>query len=601
MNMGKPLPALVVLAFFCQISGYAREKEEVPVSPPMAKPLVVSASVGRGTEIHLTIGGRIAEPMAVMIRRPPRLGTLGELERTGRNSAVVLYTPDPKAGPGADSFSFAAKSVDSPVSAAATVQIRLVEEPPLVQFPQELDFGPVFLGDTAEKFIPVRNAGGGTAFWQIKPPPPWRIGGSGSYKLAGGGESVLHLFFAPADEREFRDRIPMAPDPKSVLSVSGSGVAPVSWNKDGVVFTPKQRETGTIEWKVANQTSEERKITVEWPAVLKAPKETTIPPNSTSVLQIEVAGDAQLNYEGEAMAGSGNFRSRIPIRIFPAPAKLDVKPEKILKLDGLPKDGPLKGRFVVKNIGGSDAPLEIFAPPDSVVTPDPRSMVLRVGQEQTFEVQQESRKQDAGNFRIQSPACEPVDLSVESPASKPGGGPVPVERFLDIPKRSAPENLGAPEAVPSGVSPFEKVTVLSAELHEIVLTWKLPPSGASDFRIERRSITPGANGRVAVTWIPWQGGKISLGGGMATARLERLPANSLWTIRIVPVDERGNAGQPSPLLKIATKPLKHFPVPWWAWLAVAAALAAAAFKLWRRHQRGLLTKENERISRLELK
>ena len=601
MKTRNPSPAIIVLALFPLIFAYGGNREEVPVPPPMAKPLEVSASVGRGTEIHLTIGGRIVEPMTVMIRRHPRLGTLGELERTSRNTAAVLYTPDPKAGPGADSFSFAAKSVDSPVSAAATVQIRLVEEPPLVQFPQELDFGAVFLGDTAEKIIPVRNEGGGTAFWQIKPNPPWRIGGSGSYKLAGGAESVLHLFFAPADEREFRDRIPMAPDPKSVLSVSGSGVAPVSWNKDGVVFTPKQRETGTKEWIVANQTSEERKMTVEWPAILKAPKETTIPPNGTSVLQIDVAGDAQLNYEGEAVVGSGNFRSRIPIRIFPAPAKLDVKPEKVLKLDGLPKDGPLKGRFVVKNIGGSDAPLDILAPPDSVVTPDPRSMILRAGQEQAFELQQESRKQGAGNVRIQSPTCEPLDLSVESPASKPGGGPLPVERFLDIPKRSAPENSSAPKAVPSGVSPIEKGSVLSATPQEIVLTWKLPPSGASDFRIERRSIAPGASGGVAVTWIPWQGGKISLGGGMATARLERLPANSLWSIRIVPVDEKGNAGQPSEPFQIATKPLKRFPVPWWAWLFPIAVLATAAFKRWQRHQRGLLIKENERISRLERK
>ena len=170
MKKRTPSLAIVVLAFLPLIFAYGGNKEEVPVPPPMAKPLEVSAFVGRPTEIHLTMGGRIVEPMTVLIRKPPRLGGLGELIRTSRGTVTVLYTPDPGVGPGADSFSFAAKSVDSPVSAAATVQIRLVDDPPLVQYPKELDFGAVFLGDTAEKNVAVRNTGGGTAFWQIKPP-----------------------------------------------------------------------------------------------------------------------------------------------------------------------------------------------------------------------------------------------------------------------------------------------------------------------------------------------------------------------------------------------------------------------------------------------
>ena len=594
-------PAIILLAILQLVTAYCGEKkEEIPVPPPMAKPLEISAYVGRPTEIHLTIGGRIAEPMTVLIRKPPRLGSLGELKRTGRGTAEVLYTPDPKVGSGTDSFSFAAKSVDSPVSAAATVLIRLVEEAPLVQYPQELDFGAVFLGDTVEKNVAVRNTGGGIAFWQIKPNPPWRIGGSGSYKVAGGEESILHLVFAPTEERDFRDRIQMAPDPKSVLAVSGSGISPVSWNKEGIVFTPKQRETGRMEWKVENLTPEERKLTVEWPEVLKAPKETTIAPNGSSVLQIEVAGDLNLNYVGEAAVGSGNFRGRIPIRIFPAPAKLDIKPEKVLKLDGAPKDIPRKGQFVVKNIGGSDAPVEILTPPDILVTPNSHDMILRAGQEQAFEVQTENREQDQWNVRIQSPACEPVELSVEAPVSKPRAASLPVEHFLGIPRKPA-ESSGRAASVPGGVSPIEKVTILSAEPHEIVLTWKLPPSGTSDFRVERRSIAPGADGGVAVTWVPWQGGRLSCGSGMATARLERLPANNMWTIHIVPLDERGIAGQPSQAIQIATPPLKRSPIPWWVWIAPLAALAMVIARLWRKYQSGLQAGDNERIARLERK
>ena len=601
MRKRNPSTAIILLAFLPLISAHGGDKrEEVPVSPPMAKALEVSTFVGQPTEIHLTIGGRIVEPMTVLIRRPPRLGRLGELKRTGRSTVTVLYTPGPEAGPGMDNFSFAAKSVDSPVSAAATVQIRLAEEPPLVQYPQELDFGPVFLGDTVVKNVAVRNSGGGIASGQIKPNPPWSIGGSGSYRLAGGTESLLRLVFAPTEERDFRDRIQMTPDPKSVLAVSGSGVSPLSWNKEGIVFTPKQRVSGTMEWKVTNLTSEERRITVEWPEVLKAPKEISVSANGTTVLQIEVAANPQLNYQGEAAARSGNFQSRVPIRIFPAPAKLGVEPVKILKLDGAPKNGPLKGRFVVKNTGGSDAPVEILAPSEIVVTPDSRNMILRGGQEQAFELQLDGPKQDHWNVRIQSPACEPVDLLVEGQVSKQSPASLPVENFLGIPKKPG-DSSGKVATVPGGVPPIEKVTVLSSEPHEIVLTWKLPPAGVSDFRIERRSIAPGADGGVAITWIPWQGARLSHGDGMATARLERLPANSLWTIHIVPLDEKGNPGQPSQPMRIATNPLNQFRIPWWFWLAPMAALAAVLVRLGRKNQRGHKAREDERISRLERK
>jgi len=604
MNKGiyKTSFAIALLAGIYPISGFAAVKEDIPVPPPMAKPLVVTAYVGKSTEIHLTIGGRIVEPMAVLIRKPPRLGRLGELVRTGRCTATVLYTPGPEGGPGTDSFSFAAKSVDSPVSAAATVQIRLVEEPPLVQFPQELDFGPVFLGDTVEKKIAVRNTGGGTAFWQVKPNPPWSIGGSGSYRLAGGTEAVLRLMFAPTEERDFRDRIQMAPDSKSVLAVSGSGVAPVSWNKEGIVFTPKQRESGTMEWKVANLTSEERKITFEWPEVLKAPKETTVAPNGTSVLQIGVAGIPKLNYQGEAAARSGNFQRRVPIRIFPAPAQLDVEPAKVLKLGGLPQDGPSQGRFVVRNTGGSDAPVEILAPPGILVTPDSRDMIVRAGQEQAFEVQPENPKQARWSLRIQSPGCEPWDLAIEAPASKQGRASLPVENFLSLPPRKPEEGSRAGKVIPGRAPPVEKATILSAGPHEIVLTWKLPSPEASGFQIERRSIAPGSSdGGVVVTWIPWQGAQFSSREGMVIARLEHLPARSLWTIHVVPLDEKGNPGQPSPPFQIATKPLQQLRVPGWVWLVTLAALAAGLARLWRKYQSGLHASENERIARLERK
>ena len=596
MNTGlqKSFPALVLLAFLCQPVAHGAEKEVVPVPPPMAKPLAISTLIGTPVEIPLTIGGRIVEPMTVMIRKPPRLGTLGEVRRTGRSTATVLYTPDPGAGAGEDRFTFAAQSIDSPVSAAATVRVELAEEPPRMEFLEELDFGTVFLGDTVEKIIPIRNAGGGLASWQLKLNPPWSIAGSGSYKLAGGREAALRLVFAPIEDREFRDRIQMAPDPKSVLTVSGVGVSPVSWNREGIVFTPQDREKETGELKVNNLTSVERTLIIEWPECIKAPGEILIPPNGTSVLKVEVVGGPQASHQGEAVARSGNFLSRIPIRVFPAPARLEVKPERVLKLGGHSEKSAQKAQFIVRNTGGSDAPLEILAPAEVHVTPDSRDLILKAGQEQVFDVELQIAEPAARKIRIQSPACEPVELSVEAPDSPPAKSSLPVENFLSLPQKPVES-----PALPVGAAPQESPEIVSAGPHEIVLKWKLTSPGTSSFRVERRSIVAGANGGVTFNWIPWQGARISTSEGMATARLERLAANSLWTIRVVPLDEKGSPGQPSPAFQIATKTISRLRIPWWFWLLPLGALTAAAVRFWRNHQSRLQVKANERIARLE--
>ena len=579
---------------------FSKEKEDVPTPPPMAKTGLATVYVDTAAEISLHIAGRIVEPLDFLLRKEPKHGRLSGLRRTGRNSATVLYTPEAHAAPGDDFFSFAAQSVDSPVSAPATVWIRLIERPSVLECPGEMDFGKVFLGDKEERRLAIKNAGGGTAAGTIRPNSPWHTAGPGKFHVpAGAGSSVL-LVFEPLDERDFCDRIQIGEDPKSIVLVRGSGVAPVTWPKDGLVVSPADRKKGNSSIAFTNNSAFERTVTVEWPDFLKAVREVTLPAGGSSVVKWEIAAPLTLNYEGEAEVRSGNFMGKLPIRVFPAPAKLEVKPERELKLAAPKSGGPLKGFFAVKNTGGSDTPLEILAPPEILITPPPRHLILRTGQEQAFEVQLESLKKDRWVILIQSPACEPVELFIAPPTFQPIRSSSPVENFLAIPRK--PEGSPTPAATVSpGAPPVETISPLAVRPHEIGLAWKLPTPEASGFRIERKSIAPGANGGVSVAWIPWQGARISISEGMATAWLERLPVNTQWTIHIVGLDEKGNPGQPSQAFIISTQPLEPFYVPWWVWIVLMAALAAGLVRLRRKNQTRLLAKENARIARLEQK
>ncbi|MEI8312126.1 MAG: hypothetical protein WCH98_15350 [Verrucomicrobiota bacterium] len=577
---------------------FSKEKEEIPAPPPVAKAATVTVTVGQPVEVSLQISGRIVEPLSFLVRKEPMHGKLSDLHRTGRSSATMLYTPDARTGAVDDCFSFAAQSADSPVSAPATVSIHLVERSPVLEHPSEIDFGKVFLGDKEERPLELRNTGGGVATGAIRLNSPWHAGKAKDYRVPAGTGYSIPLVFVPQEERDFLDRVQVGTDPESAVMVRGSGVAPVSWPKDGLVVSPADHEKGGSSITITNNSSSNRTLTVEWPDFLKAPKETTVPANGASVLQAEVTGGPQLNYQGEAAARSGNFQSRIPVRVFPALAKLVTVPDRLLTLGGNPKDGRQQGQFIVRNVGGSDSPIEIISPAEVRVTPDPHNLILRGGQEQVFEVQLENSKQDHWTIRIQSPACEPIELSVESTVAKPGIPSLPVSNFLAIPQNSG-DSPKSERRVRGKVPAQENATVLSAEPHEIVLAWRPISPGAASFRIERRSIAPGAEGEVLVTWIPWQGALFSASEGMVIARLERLPANTFWTVHIVPLDRNGNPGAAGPAFQIATKPMNRPHLPWWIWGSILAAISAALASRWRKRRNSSRTEKDAQIARLE--
>lgn len=589
---------LLILAagFALGAAAFSKEKEVIPSPPPMAKTGVVSVYVDQPVEISLQIAGRIVEPVNFLIRKPPRHGKLSGMQRTGRNASAVLYTPDPGTGPGDDFFSFAAQSADSPVSAPATVWVRLIERPSALELPAEIDFGNVFLGEREERSLALRNAGGGVAVGTIRPNAPWQTRGTGAFRLAAGAESTIPLVFEPLEERDFSDSLQIGPDPKSIVRIRGSGIAPVTWPKDGLVISPTDHAKGTSAITFANNCAAERTLTVKFPDFLKAPKEVTIPPGGTAEMKVEIAGAPSLNYQGDIEVLSGSFHGRLPLRVFPAPAKLEVSPGGGLKLGEVQKGRPLKGRFVVRNTGGSDAPIEILAPPEILVFPNPQNLLLGGGQELAFEVQLEGNEPFGKTIRIQSRGCPPVELTVEA-AAPLSRSALPVESFLNIPPAAEARPVEQTPEIP----PLTTANLVSSESHEVEISWQVASPKISGFRIERRQISSGPDGRVLVEWVPWPEARVTISDSTAAARFERLPSNSFWTIRIVPLDQNRKPCAPSPAFQIATQPSKQLRIPAWAWALILAAPAAALFTLWRRRQRSLHAKEDERIARLERK
>ncbi|MFA7345813.1 MAG: hypothetical protein WC003_16050 [Terrimicrobiaceae bacterium] len=582
------LPALLMCAG-------AQAKEPEIITPPLVKPATVSIPSGEPSSVYLRASGRIEEPMTFLIRKPPKHGDLGAIERVDRNTAVVIYTPRDKQARD-DEFTYAAKSADSPVSASAAVSLRIVEMPAVLEFAKELDFGTVFLGEQSKRTLEISNSGGATATGSISANPPWRVEGSGDFAVPGGSQCKVPLIFEPSDERDFRERILLGKGFAASVQVLGSGIAPVSWPRKGLEIRPDARESGAA-MIFRNNTSKPLEISFNWPEIVSAPQSVSLPADGSESIRVRVKAGEAGGYAGEVPASIKRYSFVFPLKIYPAVPRIILSPPGSLLLKET-KPHVAEGSCTIESSGGSNLVLSMTVPPGMTVAPSPSDVVLDDGRKQTFVVTLDLRKaaSPGGDLFVEASGCAPVRVpyQVEKARAEVPGGAGPVEKFLRIPAAAPP-----PATISSHLPPTDKIWLLSSGPHEVSVIWKKASPEIRSFRVERRITKADRLGQLAIKWVTWPEVKVDEKDGSVTARFAHLPENSRWVIHVVPLDKDGNPGPPSPAFPIATKPVRQGGIPRGFAVVVLAALGVAGVYFWRRSRAGFDARENERITRLE--
>ncbi len=596
------VPAAVLVGVPSGLS--AKENPALPMPPPMAISQSVSTAPGRPVTITLSLGGRIVEPVEFLIRRPPQRGELGEIRRTGRNTASVVYTPFQGSGAGGDSFTFAAQSFDSPVSAAARVRIAINEGPPVLTFPQALDFGPVFLGQRVTRQWVLRNEGGGTATGKITAPSPWAIEGA-AYQISGGSKAVFNVVFVPTEEKHYAGEISFGTGPAMPVALTGSGIAPITWPAGGIVVDAAGRQAQSFSLELWNRTPDPRRVTFAWPVFVKAPDGIEIPAGGSVIVEAAFSCDQAFSFDGNLAVRSEGFAGSIPLKVLAVPARLGISPSTALDIGAVKSGRSASGRFAIRNLGGMDAKLKLTASPEINVVPNPANIILSPGREHAFEAQIETTKGGAyqGKISVAPDSGDPVELVVKAefpdqqPGASPASGPaVPVATFLQAGPAS-PSESDLPLAA-GQTPPVEAVSLLLATPHEIEVAWKIPAPEAKGFRIERRQVVPGDSSEIRYQWVPWTEARIHLRENAAFARFERMPANGVWLFRIIAVDSSGRPLSRSMPFRIFTLPEPQHRVPWWAIAILFAGLLVLVIRAVSRRNRRRAEADGERIARL---
>lgn len=212
-------------------SGVAWADINLPFEPPPSpQSRTVEIAEGGRIDIPLTLAGAPrGRTLDFIVRSPPTKGRLDPVRNSvAGDSAQVTYTHNPALGGGRDQFTFAVQRTSGGISASATIDIRIVENPPrLLVLPAALDFGPAPLdGAPRRAQFSLSNQGGGVALGRIAMQAPWRIEGDDSYRLTRGQRKTFSVLFQPPRASLFEGEVRFGASYDQILRLTGSGLAP---------------------------------------------------------------------------------------------------------------------------------------------------------------------------------------------------------------------------------------------------------------------------------------------------------------------------------------------------------------------------------------
>ena len=588
--------ACLFLSFPLSSHAEKKNKEETMVRPPMPESLDVVAYIGTKIEIDLHVAGRIQEPLTILIRKEPRIGTLSKpVRRINQNTFRVVYSTPADGFEGADFFTYAAQSVDSPVSYSAQVQISIKQRPAQLEFPRLLDFGDVPVGDTREMQVVVSNSGGKPVHFSPSLNQPWALVDAVPISISGGETKKIRIAFSPVTSGVFADKLTINSDSKEAISLRGASENPLQLPSEAILFTSKKRDNPEASVLFTNPTDTPRHLVFQWPKFLQAPSHITIDPRSSMEIPIRLKAIPSFSWDGSVPFSSGNFEGSLAIIVEAAPPRIELEPSTIQDLGELPFGTSANATLLLRNSGGRAVRLTMDVPKGIKVIPSPSGLLLEPGKTMTFDAVVTPPK--AGTFDFLLPVhsdSEPLGafgIQVSARAAQP------VERLLTIsPISDAPKK---PDALLADIPPVDECALVESKPHSITISWKLTSPDTKGFLIERREIKSGADGQIKTEWKPWEGADVQISGDTATAHFRKLPPGTFWNIRITGIDSKGQLGhQSNGFFRIETRPVGSF-LPVWAWIVVALVGAGSAFWFLKNKVTFVRDDLDARISNLE--
>jgi hypothetical protein len=595
--------SLLLVALLAETPLQVVGKEPPVLPPPMAEPANLSIFRGRSVEVPLRAQGRTPGQLRFYIRSYPSKGWLGEIRITGRKSAVVTYTHDGSPEE-SDMFTFAVQALDSPVSAAAPINVAISEEPPALSVVHAVDFGTVLLGETHEEQITVRNSGGGVLAGEMEVPWPWKILGSAEYRLGQNQERKVCILYAPETEQEHSGKLTFSHDARSAVELSAKAISPFEFAPareiELAVQDGSSERSGSV--VIRNGTARDRTLEVSVPPQISSPDQITVAAGEEKRIVLRTEPEFLGALEGVVRFESEEFGTSIPLRVFALPPMLRIQPREGLDFGDIEYQRRHKGVLRIKNEGGSAARLRTAMPKEILLVPDPNKTLLGPGETGLFEV--DLYAFSIGSYRsrivVEAEAGEPASIEITGQVIAQGteARKIPTST-LTSPSQDPSHIEAASEQSLSAVPPVSEIQVLKATNRIFEIGWKKPSEDLAGSVIQQRQFDMESGEVPKMVWRDLRDIKFLEENGMIIARFENLAPGQVWLLRIISIDKEGRRSVPSPTIRLSSAPPKRTSVLWW--LAGILGLGLLAFGVSRLRARREVESDNQadRITRIE--
>lgn len=489
----------VLLLFAASVFGAPKD---IP-RPPVGDDLSVEVMRGGSTVITLKAYEGRNNPLAYEITGKPEHGRLAGFRQADGNRqgfASVVYTHGDDEASTADSFAFRARAVTGGgASRPIKVGIRVIDSPPRLAAPQQLDFAAI-AGENDVRVISLTNAGGAILEGRLAPSEPFFVVGDGYFRLGRGQSTKMSIRFSPRSMAAvaMQKLSPAPADPSGVIVLNAKAEEPFAAKAGVAEVQPDGAREGIISLTNFSAAPLDLSVGVQPGDIAEVPAKVRIAGKRTAEIPVRIGAEKKggaLDLEVEISNGFGTQRLTlamppVPPRLAVLTSKLDFREQNEAELQ-VTNSGGVMGRFTL------DLP-EGIRPVDRAL-----NFPIEPGEMRAVRLQQENAGgAPAGDTVVVDLGTEgkipvPLEFAVAKATPPPvRAKPMPASGLVNAAHDAPPENAGddrtetqSPEPSPCRIMSYTPMTSAKTRA-TLQLVVEAPPE-VTGYRLERCEISVG--------------------------------------------------------------------------------------------------------------
>ena len=306
----------------------------------------------------------------------PRYGTLSSIVRNSKGSVALLYTHQDNKNSTADSFKFKIKTGPRKCWSTKTARIQISEPPARLDFtPESLDFGSVFIGESATLPMKITNSGGGDLRGTLIPlSESYSIIGSSELDIPSGKSKTFAVTFAPKTPDTQAGKIRLESDVVPRTEITAQGIGKTRFQAPDHAAFDTSIEPFSLRIEIANKTAEPLPISIQAPPPLETLDKLELPPNGTSNLQLKIKSGFFSNKLASLFLSDGATQKSVQIQLPPPPAVLDWEAPN-LDLGDVIIGTSERLKVTLHNRGTTPAKVKLLSEGDGISLPEPEASI----------------------------------------------------------------------------------------------------------------------------------------------------------------------------------------------------------------------------------